>query len=86
MHFHGAQSRLCVGVDIVFTSKQGRITSHSYILEFNTRNIIAKYDALLLGLELARDMGINLLVVVGDLDLVVKQVKNEFLVKNNRLK
>jgi len=86
MHFVGAQSRSGVGVRIIFTSPQGETTIFSYILEIDITNIVVEYEALLLSLELERDMEINVLVVVGDFDLVVKQVKNAFSIKNNRLK
>ena len=45
-----------------------------------------EYEALLLGLELAREMKINCLNVIGDSDLVVSQVKNQFVAKNDRLR
>jgi ribonuclease HI len=76
MHFDGAQSRSNVGTSVVFTSPQGDINSYSYRLEFDTTNNVVEYESLLLGLELVRDMGIRVLVVVGDPKLVVKQVKN----------
>lgn len=60
---------------IVFTSSQGESLSFSYRLEFECTNNIAEYKALLLGLELARDMKIKILQIVGDSDLVVMQVK-----------
>jgi ribonuclease HI len=75
-----------VGASIVFTSPKGHIASYSCRLEFDTTNNMVEYEALLLGLELTREMGIKVLVVIGDFDLVVKQVKNEFSMKNNRLK
>ena len=40
----------------------------------------------MLGLELARDMGIKVLEVIGDSDLVVMQVKDKFSVRNGRLR
>jgi ribonuclease HI len=47
----------------------------SYRLEFDCTNNIVEYEALLLGLELAREMGIKVLKVIGDSDLVVLQVR-----------
>ena len=76
MHFDGAQSGSGVGVGIFFTSPQWDITSYSYRFEFDTTNNVVEYEALLFGLELARDMGIEVLVVVVDFNLVVKQVKS----------
>jgi ribonuclease HI len=65
MHFDGAQSRSSASVGVVFTPPQGDITNYSYRLEFDTTNSVVEYEALLLGLELERSMGIRVLVVVG---------------------
>jgi ribonuclease HI len=69
-----------------FYLSRGDTTSFAYRLEFDFTNNVAEYEALFLGLELARDMGIKVLEVVGDSDLVVMQVKDKFLVKNDKLK
>ena len=46
---------------------------------------MADYEALLLGLEIARDMKIKCLSVISDSNLVVSQVRNQFVAKNDRL-
>jgi ribonuclease HI len=86
MHFDGAQSRTGVGAGTVFTSFQGDVGSFSYKLEFECTNNITKYKALCLGLELAREMGIKILKVIDDSDLIMMQIKNQFATKNIRLK
>jgi len=55
-------------------------------LEFEGTNNVVKYEALILGLNLAKDLGINILKIIGDSDLVVSQVKGLFTSKNERLK
>jgi hypothetical protein len=47
---------------------------------------VVEYEALLLGLEIAKDMGIKILSIKGDSDLVILQVKNKFACKSERLK
>ena len=47
---------------------------------------MAEYEALLLGLEIAKDMGIKVPSIKGDSDLIVSQVKNLFACKCGRLK
>ena len=47
---------------------------------------MAEYEALLLGIEIAKDMGIKLLDIKGDSDLIVQQVKGQFACKCQRLK
>lgn len=49
-------------------------------------NNFAEYRALLLGIELARELGATELDLVGDSELVVKQVRGEYRVKNADLK
>jgi ribonuclease HI len=45
-------------------------------------NNVAEYKALLLGIEIARDLGTPELELVGDSELIVKQVKGEYKVKD----
>ena len=43
---------------------------------FEATNNVAEYEALLLGIKIAKDMGIKLLNIKGDSDLIVQQVKS----------
>jgi ribonuclease HI len=45
-------------------------------------NNVAEYKALLLGIELAKTLGASELELVGDSELIVKQVKGEYKVKD----
>jgi len=49
-------------------------------------NNVAEYHALLLGLELARELGAGQVEVVNDSELVARQVGGEYKVKNAGLK
>jgi ribonuclease HI len=49
-------------------------------------NNVAEYRALLLGIERARDLGASEVDLVGDSELVVKQVKGEYRVKDPGLR
>ncbi len=49
-------------------------------------NNVAEYRALLLGIERARALGASELDLVGDSELVVKQVKGEYRVKDGGLR
>jgi len=57
-----------------------------YKLEFITTNNTAEYEALLLGLKAAKDLGIQQISVYGDSELVVQQVRNNYQVKQDLLK
>ena len=75
MKFDGAYSRAGKGVGVVITSPQGKIFNFSFRLEFEATNNVAEYEALLLGIELAKDMGIKFLSIKGDSYLIVQQIK-----------
>jgi ribonuclease HI len=49
-------------------------------------NNVAEYRALLLGIELARALGAREVDLVGDSELIVKQVKGEYRVKDAGLR
>jgi ribonuclease HI len=86
MFFDGASSRDGAGVGIVFVSPAQETISLSYKLEFEATNNVAEYEALVLGLRAAKDMGIKEISVFGDAELVVKQVRNLYQAKHPRLR
>jgi ribonuclease HI len=49
-------------------------------------NNVAEYRALLAGLERARDLGLDEVEVVSDSELLVKQMRGEYKVKNEALR
>jgi ribonuclease HI len=60
--------------------------SLSYKLEFEATNNVEEYEALVLGLRAAREMGIQEVVVFGDAELVVQQIRNAYQAKHPRLR
>ncbi len=52
----------------------------------HTTNNIAEYNALLIGLKKAVKLGIKNIEIYGDSMLVIKQIKGEYKIKNERLK
>jgi ribonuclease HI len=58
----------------------------SYKLKFETTSNIAEYEALVLGLRDAKDMAIESLIVFGDSELIINQVKNIYQAKQHSLK
>ncbi|KAH9310583.1 hypothetical protein KI387_025618, partial [Taxus chinensis] len=51
----------------------------------NTNNTV-EYEALILGLNAKKERGVRNLLACGDVELVFKQVRDLFQVKNRRLK
>jgi ribonuclease HI len=86
MFFDGASSKEGVGAGVVFVSPTQETISLSYKLEFETTNNVAEYEALVLGLREAKDMGIEELSVFGDAELIVHQIKNLYQTKHPRLR
>jgi hypothetical protein len=86
MFFDGASSREGVGARVVFVSPCQEAIPLSYKLEFEATNNVAEYEALVLGLRAAKDMGIEEIVVFGDAELIVHQVKNVYQAKHPRLR
>jgi hypothetical protein len=86
MNFDGAHSRSGKGAGIVLTSPTKQSYNFAFRLEFDATNNVAEYEALLLGLEIAKDMGIKILNIKGDSDLVILQVKNKYACKSERLR
>ena len=82
MYFDGASSKEGAGAGVVLISPLQEVLTFSYKLEFDTTNNIAEYEALLLGLRVAKDMKIQYLTVFGDSELVVQQVRERYQTKN----
>jgi len=76
MYFDGVSSSHGKGAGVVLKSPLGHIFKFSYRLEFEATNNVAEYEAILLGLELAKALRVKLLSIKGDSDLVIMQLKN----------
>jgi ribonuclease HI len=86
MFFDGASSKVSVGAGVVLISPAQETTPLSYKLEFEATNNVAEYEALVLGLRAAKDMGIKEITMFGDVELVVNQVRNVYQAKHPRLR
>jgi ribonuclease HI len=61
------------------------LAAHGETIGVATNNV-AEYRALVAGLEKARDLGLDELEVVSDSELLVKQMRGEYKVKNAALR
>jgi ribonuclease HI len=86
MFFDGASSSEGAGAGVVFVSPCQETISLSYKLEFEATNNVAKYEALVLGLRAAKEMGIEEVAVFGDAELIIQQVGNAYRAKHPRLR
>jgi ribonuclease HI len=86
MFFDGASSNIGAGAGVVFISPSQETISLSYKLEFEVTNNVAEYEALVLGLRVAKEIEIKEMVVFGDAELIVQQVKNVYQAKHPHLR
>ncbi|XP_070003222.1 uncharacterized protein [Nicotiana sylvestris] len=85
MFFDGAANFKEVGIRAILVSEMGQHYSGSAKLRFPCTNNMAKYEACILGLNMAVDMNIQELVVIDDSDLLVHQVQGEWATKNSKI-
>ncbi|XP_039130895.1 uncharacterized protein LOC120267296 [Dioscorea cayenensis subsp. rotundata] len=88
MYFDGASSiqpairpkitQVRAGIGIIFISPEGGILRYSLSLLKPCTNNEAEYEALIAGLELAINMGIQSLHIYGDSQLIINQVERSF--------
>jgi len=71
MNFDEAQPKIGVGARIMFVSPKGDTLWHDFHLEFEATKNVVGYEALLLGLNMAKDMGIKILKIQGESNLVI---------------
>jgi ribonuclease HI len=83
MYFDGACRKS--GVGVIFVTPDEAVIPHSFTLTSTVSNNAAKYEALIIGLETAYNMGLNTLYVHGDSQLVINQLLGTYVVKKEGL-
>ncbi|XP_026459883.1 uncharacterized protein LOC113360602 [Papaver somniferum] len=85
MFFDGSSYGTVGGSGVVFESPQGELPSYSSKLDFPCSNNVAEYEALILGLQMAKELNLGSMEVKGDSKLVINQVNGHFYVKESHL-
>jgi ribonuclease HI len=78
MNFDGSKMLGGREADVIFTSPKGDKLLYVLQIHFCASNNIAEYEALVHGLKLAKEIGIQRILCFGDSDLVVHQVSGEW--------
>ena len=89
MYFDGAYSWEGSEVGVLYVAQNDEYyIPFSYRLQFDIdyTNNVCEYEALILGLEVARKIKIQQLIIYGDLELIVKQVRQEYHAKHPRMR
>ena len=78
MIFCGSKHKKWTGVGIFILSPDGVLTRFHYKIKGECSNNEAKYEALIIGLQIMLDVGIKDIDIKGDLELLVKQFTKEY--------
>ena len=76
MYFDGASrsgphGRIIAGVGVVFISPYGHVLPHAFSLTESCSNNVAEYNALLIGLQIAKELRVQYLEAYDDSKLIV---------------
>jgi ribonuclease HI len=74
MYFDGSLMKTGAGVGLLFISPLGKHVRYVIRLHFPASNNVAKYEALVIGLHIAVELGVQRLDARGDSQLVIDQV------------
>ncbi|XP_070017996.1 uncharacterized protein [Nicotiana sylvestris] len=85
MFFNGDANFKGVGIGAVLVLETGKQYPLSAKLRFPCTNNMEEYEACIMGLNLAIDMNIQELLVIGDSDLWVHHVQGEWVAKNTKI-
>ena len=73
MHFDGSKCQIVLRAEILLTSPKQDQLRYVLQINFSASNNVAEYEALIHGLNVAKDIDIRRIACFGDSDLVVQQ-------------
>jgi ribonuclease HI len=82
MNVDGSKMSGGLGAGVIFTSPKGDKMLYVLQIHFRASNNVAEYEALVHGLKLAKEIGIQRILCFGDSDLVVHQVSGDWHAKD----
>ena len=85
MFFNGATRWEEAGAGVVFVSPQRQILLYSFSLSELCSNNVAEYQALIIGLQMAIEMGISQLEIFRDSKFIINQILEQYDVKKEDL-
>ncbi|KAI5311981.1 hypothetical protein L3X38_041154 [Prunus dulcis] len=78
LYFDGSKTDKASGAGIVLEEPLGVRHCYSFQLDFQCTNNRAEYEALIIGLEILVELGIQSVEILGDFMLVLKQIAGEY--------
>uniref|UniRef100_A0A2N9I1I7 Integrase catalytic domain-containing protein n=1 Tax=Fagus sylvatica TaxID=28930 RepID=A0A2N9I1I7_FAGSY len=85
LKFDGSSTSNLSGVGIVLIREDRETIAKSFKLDFPCSNNASEYEAYIIGLAIAHEIGIKHLRVIGDSNLIICQTKDEFSLKEPSL-
>ncbi|XP_072087852.1 uncharacterized protein [Arachis hypogaea] len=85
LYFDGSKHKDGAGVGILIITPEGIPSEFLFELKYHCFNNVSKYEALILGLEILIDKGALEVQILGDSQLVLKQLSKEFKCNNETL-
>ncbi|XP_030969633.1 uncharacterized protein LOC115989899 [Quercus lobata] len=86
VHVDGSSTLYAGGIGVVLQSPEGDKLKYKARLQYQTTNNEVEYEALLKGLELAKSVEADSILVLGDSQLVIGQVNGTCEAKEDRMK
>jgi ribonuclease HI len=77
LFFDGSSRKQGAGTGVVLLAPHGDQIKYMVHLDFKATNNMAEYEALLFGLSTTLSLGVRQLLVKGDSQLIIKQVKGD---------
>ncbi|XP_043716235.1 uncharacterized protein Mb2253c-like [Telopea speciosissima] len=85
LFFDGSKTKQGVGAGVVLRSPEGTETQVAFRLDFPCSNNQAEYEALILGLGLLLGLKADTIEIIGDSQLVIKQLAGEYRCESEHL-
>ena len=86
IHVDGLSTQHAGGIGVALQSPEGNQLTYKVCLQYQTTNNEVKYEALLKGLELAKSIEAESILILGDSQLVMGQVNGTCKAKEERMK
>ena len=86
VHMDGSSNKQAGGAGVVLLSPEGDVVKCMIRLDFPTTNNEAEYEALVVGLDLARATGATSVVIYCDSQVITNQINGDYEYKGERMK
>ena len=74
----GPTGKIIAGVEVVFVSLENHVIPHAFLLTESCSSNVAEYNALLVGLQLAHQIGVQYFEAYGGSKYIINEVKGEY--------